>query len=63
MAIKPRLNSSERDMQDSNENSKSETPMHVAEDLTAGGNLARIRLEDAEYTLRITKQGKLILTK
>lgn len=39
------------------------TPIHDAETLTKGGNLARIRLEDAEYTLRITRQGKLILTK
>ncbi len=40
-----------------------ETPVHSAEDLTAGGNLAQICLSDAVYTLRITRQGKLILTK
>lgn len=38
-------------------------PIHAAEDLTAGGNLAQIRLQDQIYTLRITRQGKLILTK
>jgi hemin uptake protein HemP len=41
----------------------SETPVYNAEDLTAGGNLAQIRLSEAVYTLRITRQGKLILTK
>jgi hemin uptake protein HemP len=39
------------------------TPVHSAEDLTAGGNLAQIRLSGAVYTLRITRQDKLILTK
>ncbi|WP_412555816.1 hemin uptake protein HemP [Shimia sp. MIT1388] len=39
------------------------TPVYSAEDLTAGGNLAQIRLSEAVYTLRITRQGKLILTK
>ncbi|MBO9479418.1 hemin uptake protein HemP [Shimia sp. R11_0] len=43
--------------------SSNEPPVHVAEELTNGGNLARIRLDEAEYTLRITRQGKLILTK
>ncbi len=37
--------------------------VYCAEDLTAGGNLAQIRLSEAVYTLRITRQGKLILTK
>ena len=40
-----------------------DTPVYSAEDLTAGGNLAQIRLSEALYTLRITRQGKLILTK
>jgi hemin uptake protein HemP len=39
------------------------TPVYSAEDLTSGGNLAQIRLSEAVYTLRITRQGKLILTK
>lgn len=39
------------------------TPVYSAQDLTAGGNLAQIRLSEAVYTLRITRQGKLILTK
>lgn len=39
------------------------TPQHEAEDLTDGGRLAQIRLHDQVYTLRITRAGKLILTK
>lgn len=38
-------------------------PAHKAEDLTMGGNLAHIALGDQLYTLRITRAGKLILTK
>lgn len=38
-------------------------PSHKAEDLTRGGNLAHIELGDQLYTLRITRAGKLILTK
>lgn len=38
-------------------------PAHRAEDLTRGGNLAHIELGDQVYTLRITRAGKLILTK
>lgn len=38
-------------------------PEHDARALTAGGPEARIRLGDAVYTLRITRNGKLILTK
>ncbi len=38
-------------------------PAHKAEDLTKGGNLAHIELGDQLYTLRITRAGKLILTK
>lgn len=38
-------------------------PLHDAADLTAGGACALIRLNDQIYTLRITRQGKLILTK
>lgn len=39
------------------------TPLHDATTLTAGGTQALIRLNDQIYTLRITRQGKLILTK
>lgn len=39
------------------------TPTFDARDLTQGGDLARIVLDDQIYTLRITKAGKLILTK
>ena len=39
------------------------TPVHAAEDLTAGGTQARIVLAGQIYTLRITRAGKLILTK
>lgn len=38
-------------------------PIHAAQALTQGGNLAHIVLDDQTYTLRITRQGKLILTK
>jgi len=39
------------------------TPLHDASQLTQGGNLARINLNGQVYSLRITRQGKLILTK
>lgn len=38
-------------------------PVHDAQILTAGGTQARIVLDGQIYTLRITKAGKLILTK
>ena len=38
-------------------------PVYEATDLTQGGDLARIKLADQIYTLRITRAGKLILTK
>lgn len=38
-------------------------PVHDARSLTGGGREARIRLDGQVYTLRITRQGKLILTK
>ncbi len=38
-------------------------PLYRAEDLTRGGQTARIVLGDQVYQLRITKLGKLILTK
>ncbi|MDQ2066697.1 hemin uptake protein HemP [Xinfangfangia sp. CPCC 101601] len=38
-------------------------PCHDARVLTGGGNSARILLGDQVYALRITKAGKLILTK
>ena len=38
-------------------------PVHDAIDLTQGGGLAHIQLGDQLYTLRITRAGKLILTK
>ena len=40
-----------------------ESPTYNAIELTKGGNLARIVLENQIYTLRITRSGKLILTK
>lgn len=40
-----------------------DSPTYNAADLTRGGNLARIVLDNQIYTLRITKSGKLILTK
>ncbi|MCF3972483.1 hemin uptake protein HemP [Paracoccus salsus] len=38
-------------------------PQHDANQLTRGGNQALIVLEDQIYQLRITRAGKLILTK
>ena len=38
-------------------------PSYAARDLTSGGDLAQIVLDDQTYTLRITRAGKLILTK
>ncbi len=39
------------------------TPIHDAIELTDGGQTARIQLRDQIYTLRVTRAGKLILTK
>ncbi|MDO5605675.1 MAG: hemin uptake protein HemP [Paracoccus sp. (in: a-proteobacteria)] len=38
-------------------------PVHEANELTKGGNQALIVLNDQVYNLRITRAGKLILTK
>lgn len=38
-------------------------PTYAAEDLTKGTGQAQIILGDQTYTLRITRAGKLILTK
>lgn len=38
-------------------------PRHDAHDLMAGGSTAEIDLDGQVYTLRITRAGKLILTK
>ena len=38
-------------------------PTYNAVELTKNGNIARIILENQVYTLRITRSGKLILTK
>ena len=40
-----------------------DSPLHDARGLTSGGSQARILLDGQVYTLRITRQGKLILTK
>ncbi|MBI6630780.1 hemin uptake protein HemP [Pontibaca sp. S1109L] len=41
----------------------SRVPCHNARILTDGGDTAQIVLNDQIYTLRITRAGKLILTK
>ncbi len=41
----------------------SRTPCHDARVLTDGGDTAQVVLDDQVYTLRITRAGKLILTK
>ncbi|KEO52902.1 hemin uptake protein HemP [Thioclava pacifica] len=46
-----------------NEQFTSALPVHDALALTGQGNLAHIVLGGQVYTLRITKAGKLILTK
>jgi hemin uptake protein HemP len=38
-------------------------PVYDTPELTKGGDLAKIRLEDQLYTLRINRAGKPILTK
>ncbi|KIT17569.1 hemin uptake protein HemP [Jannaschia aquimarina] len=38
-------------------------PAYRAEELLAGARTATIRLGDQVYTLRLTRSGKLILTK
>lgn len=38
-------------------------PVHAAETLTAGNSVAHVTLGDQVYVLRITRAGKLILTK
>lgn len=40
-----------------------QAPLYDATTLTEGGHLAQIALADQIYTLRITRAGKLILTK
>ena len=40
-----------------------EPPRHSARALTAGGTQAQIELDGKVYDLRITRAGKLILTK
>lgn len=39
------------------------TPVYKAEDLMHGGQIAHIVLGEQHYVLRITRAGKLILTK
>ncbi|TYB86698.1 hemin uptake protein HemP [Oceaniovalibus sp. ACAM 378] len=41
----------------------SNLPIYSAKELTEGGELAQILLDDQTYTLRITRANKLILTK
>jgi hemin uptake protein HemP len=45
------------------QNEPDERPTHDARALTDGGKEAEIRLDGVRYVLRITRQGKLILTK
>ena len=44
-------------------NARDVDPEYEARELTQGGNLATIMLDSQKYLLRITRQGKLILTK
>ena len=45
------------------EHGRCDPPRHDARLLTEGGTTALITLDGQTYTLRITRQGKLILTK
>lgn len=47
----------------SKEKKISSTPMYAAKDLTKAGDVAHISLQEKIYILRITRAGKLILTK
>jgi hemin uptake protein HemP len=42
---------------------KAAAACHDARELTAGGHIAHVILDGQTYTLRITRAGKLILTK
>lgn len=42
---------------------RADLPMHSARALTKGGTQAQIELDGKVYDLRITRAGKLILTK
>ncbi len=46
-----------------NEDKIGTPPFYDAKDMTKGGRLAHIVLDKQLYTLRITRAGKLILTK
>ena len=45
------------------DDSTANVPHHDVQDLMAGGKLAYIQNDGVMYTLRITRAGKLILTK
>lgn len=47
----------------SDQGSVESLPTYSARDLTQDGHLAQIVLNEKTYTLRITRAGKLILTK
>ncbi|WP_235823924.1 hemin uptake protein HemP [Actibacterium lipolyticum] len=49
--------------QETRQNTVPTHPTYDAEALTKGGGQAQIVLGEQVYTLRITRQGKLILTK
>lgn len=42
---------------------QNDVPTYAAQELTGDGGLAQIHLNGQFYTLRITRSGKLILTK
>lgn len=46
-----------------NPDAPTEVPVHDVLSLTAGGSLARLMHQGEVYVLRITRLGKLILTK
>ena len=64
--LEPSREPGDMNVQTNPKDSDKETPVlprYDALELTFGGNLAEIVLGDQVYRLRITKAGKLILTK
>lgn len=53
----------DEDTQDDTRPTRADPPRHDARSLTGPDSTARIVLDGTAYTLRITRAGKLILTK
>ncbi len=62
-AAQEQLHSAKFDAVPPRQTSLPQLPTYAAPDLTRGGDLAQIVQGNQTYTLRITRAGKLILTK